>query len=73
MYYSVDRFEEAFAVLVDENGTSVIIERLELPTDTQVGDMLCKQGNAYVRDTEETTARREKLYRLEQLLRGQKR
>ncbi len=70
MRYAIDRFEDTKAVLQDDNGTCRIVDKTLLPSDIKQGDVLICFDGFYRHDREETTARREKLYHLEQLLRG---
>lgn len=68
MYYIIDRFEENFAVLEDENFRCSDIPRDKLPVGAQEGDVLCFDGSTYMVDNIRTQARRhmieEKMRRL---------
>lgn len=70
MRYAIDRFEGKQAVLQDDNGTCFVVDKSLLPSDAVQGDILTHGDGRYCHDRAETTARRDKLYRLEQLLRG---
>lgn len=70
MWYAIDRFEGQQAVLQDENGISLLVDKTLLPPDAVPGDVLTPCGGHYRHDRAETATRREKMYRLEQLLRG---
>lgn len=70
MLYSVDRFEETRAVLQDDTGTSMVVDRCLLPSDVVQGDVLLLCNGRYEHDRAETTARRDRIHRLEQMLRG---
>lgn len=70
MRYAIDRFEDDKAVMQDENGICFVIDKTLLPSDAVQGDVLIQCEGRYQHDRAETSARREKLYRLEQLLRG---
>lgn len=69
MYYSIDRFEEEWAVLQDDDGRSVTVERSRLPAQARQGDLLVEKEGAYFVDEKETAARRERIRRIEQKLR----
>lgn len=68
--YAIDRFEGKQAVLQDDTGTSLVVDKVLLPPDVVQGDVLIRCEGHYRHDRAETAARRDKLYRLEQLLRG---
>lgn len=69
MFYAIDRFEEELAVLVDDEENTSTVERALLPEDAVQGDVLTLEEGRYRRDGEETARRRERIRRLEQLLR----
>ena len=69
MYYSIDRFEEEWAVLQDDNGRSFTVERSCLPAQARQGEILAEKNGAYFIDENETAARRERIRRLKQSLR----
>ena len=56
--YSVDRFEESFAVCEDENGKSVNIEKEKLPADAKEGDIISIDNGEVIFLAEETEERR---------------
>ena len=68
-YYAIDRFEEDVAVLVDDDEHTFTTARSGLPAGVREGDVLCREGEAYRLDEAETTARRERIRRLEEKLR----
>lgn len=70
--YSVDRMENGIAVLVDDQGGSYPVSLGDLPEDIQCGDMVCLQDGVYLRDDEETQARRAYALSLQQKLRRKK-
>ncbi len=70
MRYAIDRFEEQTAILQDDSGKTVKADRSFLPPDAAQGDVLQYVNGRYEHDREETCTRRERIYRLEQLLRG---
>ncbi|MBQ9861837.1 MAG: DUF3006 domain-containing protein [Clostridia bacterium] len=72
MWYAIDRFEGKQAVLQDDNGICLVVDNTLLPPDAVQGDVLTRCGGHYRHDREETSARRDKIYRLEQLLRGKR-
>lgn len=69
MYYAVDRLEETLAVLQDDEEHTVPVARDLLPADTVQGDVLVLKDGKYFHDREETQRRRERIRRLENLLR----
>lgn len=58
MYYIIDRFEENFAVLEDENFRHIDIHRSKLPEDAAEGDVLCFNGGNYMIDRIRTQSRK---------------
>ncbi len=58
MYYSVDRLEGSWAVLINDHDqiSKVAIEKL--PGDIAEGDVLVYNGNDYEIDKQETASRR---------------
>lgn len=69
LHYAIDRFEDEQAVLQDDSGTSLVVDKALLPSDAAQGDVLKLCDGHYQHDREETTARRDRIHRLEQLLR----
>lgn len=69
MRYAIDRFEGDKAVLQDDNGICFVVDKPLLPPDAVQGDVLEQRDGCYCHDRAKTSARRDKLYRLEQLLR----
>ncbi len=67
--YSVDRFEDDVAVLVDEEGHSVCVAVSQLPAAVQCGDVLVWQKDAYHYDRDETETRRSYVQSLQEKLR----
>ena len=70
---AIDRFEEQWAILEDDEGRLTRVERSRLPDGARQGDVLSAEGDAYTVDAEETAARRARIRRLEQTLRAEKR
>ncbi len=70
MWYAIDRFEGEQAVLQDDNGVCLVVDKTLLPSDAVQGDILTRCDGHYRHDRTNTIARRDKIYRLEQLLRG---
>ncbi len=59
MYYSIDRFEGEWAVLIDdESGEAVQILRIELPAEAEEGGICRLENGMYFYDAEETARRR---------------
>lgn len=69
MRYAVDRFEEEWAVLQDDEGRCRNVERRLLPQGVRQGDVLRETEEGFLPDPEETARRRERARRLEQRLR----
>ena len=70
MYLSVQHFEETLAVLCDDDGHTITVDRELLPMNTQTGDILCLQEGRYLLDKDETAKRRSRIWQMEQLLRN---
>jgi hypothetical protein len=71
MWYAIDRFEDDQAVLQDDSENTLVVDKSLLPSDAVQGDVLIMCDGRYIHDRDETKARRERLYRLEQMLRGE--
>ncbi len=61
MEYSIDRFEENIAVLIDENEAIQHISKELLPQEAKEGDILLFDGETYQLDKDATTARKEEV------------
>ena len=72
MYYVVDRFEESFAVLQDDNGNNRNVPRSLLPSDARQGDVFTCEDGRYRPAPAETVRRREEIRRLQEKLLGGK-
>ena len=70
MGYAIDRFEGDQAVLQDDSGKSLVVDKALLPPDAAQGDVLNECDGRFVHDRDETRARRARIHRLEQLVRG---
>ena len=68
MKYSIDRFEEGFAVLQDDNGECINVEKYALPADSKQGDIAVLKDGRWVKDFEETAKRRNEVLKLQQKL-----
>ena len=66
--YVVDRYEGAYAVLLDSYGKAFDVLRDELPKDVREGDILNEKEGIYVYDEEQTAKKRAKLQRLSDAL-----
>ena len=68
-YYSIDRFEENFAVCIDDDGHIYNFEKKNLPKQVKEGDVLIMcSSKKFVIDIEETKKRRKKIYELNKKL-----
>lgn len=70
MLYSLERFEEQLAVLRDENGNAAIVDRALLPPQARAGDVFRHGDGEYRYDADATVAQKERIHRLESLLRS---
>ena len=67
-FYSLDRFEEDFAVLVDDNGACVNVQKSELPINIKAGNVLCYENGKYMLAPDEEAARRSRIKSLQNKL-----
>ena len=67
--YSIDRFENDMAVLVDEEGDSLCVAVSQLPASVRSGDVLVRQKDTYRYDPDETEMRRTHIRSLQEKLR----
>lgn len=72
MYYSVISLEEGRAVLEGDDGRRFSLDQRELPPATCEGDVLEKREEGYWPAPEETAARKARIEKLFQKLRGQR-
>ena len=68
MLYSLDRFEDDWAVLVDEAGESRNVRRALLPPDAAPGDMFREWAGVFVADADAAAARRAEIRQLQEKL-----
>ena len=68
--YSLERFEEQLAVLCDDDGRTVAVDKTVLPADARAGDIFSYCDGGYRYEEAETAARRTRIQRLEQLLKN---
>lgn len=71
MFWVVDRLEDRLAVLVDDEENTATVERALLPDGAAQGDVLRLEDGCYRQDREETARRRERISRMERMLRGE--
>lgn len=69
MLYSIDRFENDIAVLIDEEKVAHNIPCTQLPAEAKAGDMLRLEDGQYRLDDDAARARREQILRLQNKLR----
>lgn len=61
-FYSLDRFEEGQAVLLGDDGTTLIADGWELPAEAREGDILrLGEDGQFVVDREETDRRQQEV------------
>ncbi|MBQ3259348.1 MAG: DUF3006 domain-containing protein [Clostridia bacterium] len=70
MYLSLERFEEELAVLCDDSGKTVVVDRAVVPVQAEAGDILYLENGIYRLDEDETAKRRNRIWQMEQLLRN---
>ena len=68
MKYSLDRFENGFAVLENDNREFINIEKSLLPDKAREGSVLIMENGAWRIDLEEEKARKERIKSLEERL-----
>lgn len=69
MTYIVDRIEEDFAVLQDDQEKLYPLPLTDLPAEIFPGAVLLFENGAYTVDVEQTRTRRERIRRLQERLR----
>lgn len=62
MKYLIDRLEEGFAVLQNEDGSFVSVESSLIPSNAKEGDVLIFTSNSYFVDKEETKIRKNNFF-----------
>lgn len=67
-HLSVDRFEESFAVLVDDSENTITVKKSELPPEAKEGSVLKLEKGKYVLDTDEESDRRKRILSLQNKL-----
>lgn len=67
-YFSVDRTENDFAVLISESGQRFDVPFSEFETNPGEGMVFCREGNKYIRDEKEEEIRRKRIYNLQKQL-----
>ncbi len=63
--YTIDRFEDIYAVCEDENGDFISILKEQLPDLVKAGDLIIYDNERYIIDSEATKKRREKMIALQ--------
>ncbi len=56
--FSIDRFEGELAVLIDDEGRTVTISRVALPSGAAEGDVLSRGSGGFCLEKEETARRK---------------
>lgn len=67
-FYSVDRFEEDYAILVDDDCASVTVLKRELPKGIMAGNVLRFENGKYTVAPEEEEKRRNRIRSLQNKL-----
>lgn len=73
MVYFVDRIIDKKAVLEDENGEHILVELSLLPENVREGSALTEINGEFISDEDAQTARRKKLFELQNKLKAKKR
>lgn len=58
MFYSLDRFEENFAVFVDDDKNNILIEVKKIPIGAKAGDVFLFENEKLIFDSVETIKRK---------------
>ena len=66
--YSVDRFEDDFAVCISDDEVSISIPLSELPEGITEGSIIEKSDNGYIINEDETKKRKDRIKRLQDSL-----
>lgn len=69
MFFSLDRIEGEWAVLIDDDGQSVDVLLSALPHGARPGKVYREENDAYIEDAAEEQARRERIQALQRKLR----
>lgn len=67
-FYSVDRFEEEYAILVDDDCASITVLKRELPKGIKAGNVLQFENGKYIVAPEEEEKRRNRIRSLQNKL-----
>ncbi|MBR1811657.1 MAG: DUF3006 domain-containing protein [Clostridia bacterium] len=67
----IDRIEDGVAVLETEEDTFLQIPASQLPTGAREGSVLIYKDGEYLLDAQTEAARRDRLFRLQQMLLGE--
>ena len=67
-HFSVDRFEDDVAVLVDDNGNTTDVNKTVLPDNAKQGSILRFEDGKYELDPQEEDSRRKRIASLQNKL-----
>ena len=67
-FFSVDRFEEDYAVLIDENGSPLNVKKNVLPAEVREGSVLTVADGKYMLAPDEEKKRRKRIVSLQNKL-----
>lgn len=67
-FYSVDRFEEEYAILVDDDCASITVLKRELPKGIKTGNVLRFENGKYIVAPDEEEKRRNRIRSLQNKL-----
>lgn len=65
---TIDRFEGEYAVCIDENEGTVNIHISQVPANAKEGDILEKQNDKFIVNSEKTRLKREEIIKLQDSL-----
>ena len=68
MFYSVDRVDDEYVMLCDDDGDTKVLRRFHFEGDVQPGQVYRLEAGRFVYDEPETAARRERIQALEEEL-----
>ena len=67
-FYSIDRFEEDFAILIDDQCATICVKRNELPVETKEGSVVSYENGEYSLAPDEEDVRRRRITNLQNKL-----
>ncbi|WP_028510735.1 DUF3006 domain-containing protein [Ruminococcus sp. NK3A76] len=65
MFYSVDRVDDEYVMLCDDDGDTKELRRFHFEGEVKAGDVLRFEQGKFILDEQETAARRQRIQQLE--------